>query len=129
VGVDLGDVGAVELAGLVRRGEVSAVEAVEAAIRAIERWDPALGAVVSPLFDRALARARLVGREPFAGVPLLLKDAGQTHTDMCSWVSARGGCGRARLGGAGVMLFSPGSRLAGPPRLAALGQCLPIAPS
>lgn len=67
--------GAVEQARLVRTGEVSAAELVEAAIAAIERLNPALNAVVLPLYDRARAAAREVAPDaPFAGVPLLLKD-------------------------------------------------------
>ena len=60
-------------AALVAAGDVSAVELTEAAIERIERLNPLLGAVVTPLYDRALAAtARASG--PFAGVPFLLKD-------------------------------------------------------
>ncbi len=52
-------------------------ELVRTAIDAVERLDPALNALVHPLFDEAVARA---GRElpdgPFRGVPFLLKDLG-----------------------------------------------------
>ncbi|MGR8918213.1 MAG: amidase, partial [Gammaproteobacteria bacterium] len=64
-----------EQAALVRSGEVSAGELVEAAIHEIERLNPALNAVVLPMFDLARdAVAALRGDEPFAGVPMLLKD-------------------------------------------------------
>ena len=61
-------------AELARRGEVTPVELVEAAIDRIERLNPALNAVVTPAFDLALDAAREVGGSPFAGVPFLLKD-------------------------------------------------------
>jgi len=64
-----------EQAALVKRGEVSASELVEAAIAAIEAYNPALNAVVIPLYDHARESLKaLRGDEPFAGVPLLLKD-------------------------------------------------------
>ena len=66
---------ATEQAELVRRGEVTATELAEAAIGRIERLNPALNAVVTPMFDRALADVRQgVPAGPFAGVPFLLKD-------------------------------------------------------
>jgi amidase len=60
---------------LVRRGEVKAIELVDAAIERIERLNPVLNAVVTPMFD--LARKAASGplpNGPFAGVPFLLKD-------------------------------------------------------
>ncbi|MCC7121316.1 MAG: amidase [Gammaproteobacteria bacterium] len=66
---------AVEQARLIRTGQVSAPEMVEAAIQQIERLNPSINAVVLPLFDRARAEAQRVTKDaPFAGVPLLLKD-------------------------------------------------------
>jgi amidase len=65
---------AVGQADLVRRGDVSAVELVTWAIERIEVLNPALNAVVTPIFDRALARAAQASAGPFAGVPYLLKD-------------------------------------------------------
>ena len=75
---------AVDQAALVKNGEVTPLELLDAAIERIERIDPALNAVVMRWFDHArdTARADLpVG--PFRGVPFLLKDlyatyAGQT---------------------------------------------------
>src|SRR3954451_19743474 len=46
-----------------------------AVVATIERVDPALGSVVAPLFDRAVA-----------GVPMLLKDAGQELAGAPHWV-------------------------------------------
>jgi len=71
-------------AALVRAGEVTPVELLEAAIARIEAADPALNAVVIRWFDHArqLAAGDLPDG-PFRGVPFLLKDlytsfAGQT---------------------------------------------------
>jgi amidase len=62
-------------ADLVRRGEVSPLELVEAAIERIERLDPVLNAVVAPLFDQARDMARgALPEGPFRGVPYLIKD-------------------------------------------------------
>ena len=62
-------------AELVRSGEVSAVDLVDASIARIEELNPALNAVIHPRFDRARAEAAaaLLDR-PFAGVPMVLKD-------------------------------------------------------
>lgn len=62
-------------ADLVRRKEVSPVEMVDAAISRIERLNPKLNAVITPLFDFARAEAATASIDgPFAGVPFLLKD-------------------------------------------------------
>jgi amidase len=65
------------LAELVRRGEVSPAELVEAAIERIEARNPKLNAVVHTSFERARAQAAEPGslaQGPFRGVPFLLKD-------------------------------------------------------
>src|SRR5437868_7218525 len=63
-------------AELVRRREVQPLELVDAAIARIERLNPALNAVITPLFDEARAQAASpdLPEGPFRGVPLLLKD-------------------------------------------------------
>jgi len=62
-------------ADLVRRKEVTAVEMVEAAIARIERLNPELNAIITPLFERARDAAEVASIDaPFAGVPFLLKD-------------------------------------------------------
>jgi amidase len=60
----------------VRQGQVQPVELVEAAIARIEQLNPQLNAVITPLFEKALAQARSpqLAAGPFRGVPLLLKD-------------------------------------------------------
>ena len=63
-------------AELVRSGEVSPSELVDGAISRIEALNPALNAVITPLFDKARAAARSpeLPAGPFRGVPMLLKD-------------------------------------------------------
>lgn len=62
-------------AELVRRGEMTTVELVEAAIARIEHLNPLLNAVVTCEFERALDAAhRGLPTGPFTGVPYLLKD-------------------------------------------------------
>ena len=62
-------------AELVRRREAEARELVEAAIRRIERLNPTLNAVVTPMFEEALERAAgELPEGPFKGVPFVLKD-------------------------------------------------------
>ena len=64
-------------AELVRTGEASPRELVEAAIDRIQRVDPELNAVVRDRFDAA--RTEAAGElpdGPFRGVPMLLKDVG-----------------------------------------------------
>jgi amidase len=62
-------------AALVRSGEVSAAELVEAAIGRIEALNPTLNAVVTTMYDegRAAVAAGLPDG-PFTGVPFLVKD-------------------------------------------------------
>ncbi len=67
---------AVGLAELVARRDVSPVELLDAAMARLEAVNPKLNAVVSTFADRARERiAKQDLRGPFAGVPLLLKDA------------------------------------------------------
>ncbi len=61
-------------AELVRRGELSAAELIQAAMRRSSALEPRLHAIVTPSFDRALARAAEPADGPFGGVPYLLKD-------------------------------------------------------
>jgi len=65
-------------AELVRRGQVTPTELVEAAIERAERLDDSLGAIVSRQFDRARGEAASASLPdgPFRGVPYLLKDLG-----------------------------------------------------
>jgi amidase len=71
---------ATALAALVRQKQVKAIELVEAAIERIERLNPTLNAVVTPMFEQARrATAGKLPDSPFAGVPFLLKDLGAPY--------------------------------------------------
>ena len=68
---------ALGLAALVKAGEVSATEVLEAAIARIEARNPAINAVVMELYDLAAQAIEQGLRQgPFTGVPYLLKDLG-----------------------------------------------------
>lgn len=86
------DSDALGLAGLVKRGEVSPAELVEAAITMIDRLNPALNAVIHRLYDMARTQAATVDKNaPFAGVPFLLKElasswTGAPNTNSCYYL-------------------------------------------
>lgn len=62
-------------AELVRSGQVSALELVEAAIARIEKINPILNAVVHKIYDEGRATAKgPLPDGPFKGVPYLIKD-------------------------------------------------------
>jgi amidase len=61
-------------ADLVRSGQISARELVEAAIDRIERHNPDLGAVIVPMFEQARVSLDQLPDGPFRGVPILIKD-------------------------------------------------------
>lgn len=65
---------ATELAARVRRGEVTPVELVEKAIAGIEAVNPALNAVMHPMYDAARTAVRTLPDGPFRGVPMVVKD-------------------------------------------------------
>jgi amidase len=71
---DLAYADATALAELVRTGDATPLDLVDAAITRIERVDPALNAVIHRRFDEARSEAAAVGDGPFRGVPLLVKD-------------------------------------------------------
>lgn len=70
----LGSADAVELARRIRRGEIHATEAVEAAISRAESVNPSLNAIAAPTFDAARADAERDGTGAFGGVPSFIKD-------------------------------------------------------
>ncbi len=77
---DLALLDATAQAELVRRKAIKPIELVDAAIARIERLNPALNAVVTPLFDEARkAAAGPLPDGPFTGVPFLLKDLGPQY--------------------------------------------------
>src|SRR5438128_1967201 len=72
---DLASLDATAQADLVRSGEASPAELVDAAIARIEALNPQLNAVIHPLFEKAReAAAGNVPDGPFRGVPFMLKD-------------------------------------------------------
>ncbi len=75
---ELATLDAMAQAELVRRGEATPLELVEAAISRIEKLNPKLNAVITPLFEKARAQAASphLPQGPFRGVPFLLKDLG-----------------------------------------------------
>jgi len=63
------------LANLIRTKQVSTSEVLDAAIERIERRNPALNAVIKPLFSEGRAAASSLPEDaPFRGVPFLVKD-------------------------------------------------------
>ena len=79
-GVEFSRLDAIAQAELVRRREVKPIELVEAAIARIERLNPELNAVVTPMYDEARRLATQLDLQgPFAGVPFLLKDLGADY--------------------------------------------------
>ncbi|UPK76925.1 amidase [Nocardioidaceae bacterium SCSIO 66511] len=70
----LGDDDAVGVAARIRDGQISSLEAIEAAIARIEKVEPELNAVVVSDFDRARKSAVDQHTGPFAGVPTIIKD-------------------------------------------------------
>src|SRR3984957_16706980 len=66
-----------ELAGMVRRGEVSARELAQISLERIEELNPAINAFVQVDEEGALATAAKIGagdERPFAGVPIAIKN-------------------------------------------------------
>jgi amidase len=74
---DVSHLDATAQAELVRSGEATPLELVEAAIARVERLNPELGAVIHPLYDEGRAAAtNSLPDGPFKGVPFLFKDIG-----------------------------------------------------
>src|SRR4051794_2110078 len=87
--------GAAEQARLIRAGDVSAREVVEATLQRIARLDPHLNAYRVVLADRALAEAdqadarRKAGDErPLLGVPVAIKDDCDVAGEATAWGTA-----------------------------------------
>lgn len=68
---------ALGLAELVKTGRITPEELLEIAIRRAEAVNPALNAIIHPMYEKARAQAGSARRDaPFAGVPFLIKDLG-----------------------------------------------------
>ncbi|RYE00246.1 MAG: 6-aminohexanoate hydrolase, partial [Sphingomonadales bacterium] len=73
-GHSAGDLDATATVSMIRNGEMSAVEATEAAIKRSEAANPQIGFMVNDTYALARARAKTPLTGPFAGVPYLIKD-------------------------------------------------------
>ncbi|MEX0663566.1 MAG: amidase [Acidimicrobiia bacterium] len=72
---ELSTLDATAQAELVRNGDLTPLELVDAAINRIEKVNGELNAVIHPLFDKARATANTVVADgPFRGVPIVIKD-------------------------------------------------------
>ena len=67
------------LAAMVRGGDVTSNELAELAFRAARRVNPVLNAVIELHEDRRSAPGAPRAEQPFAGIPMLLKDLGVTE--------------------------------------------------
>src|SRR5262249_29334443 len=78
---ELARMDATDQADLVRSGQASPEELVEAAIARIESVNEILNAVIHPLFDKARESASLIDvtGAPFKGVPFVNKDLGAAY--------------------------------------------------
>ena len=89
---DPGFVDATTQAEMVRNGEVTPLELVDSAIERVERLNPALNAVITPMYDEAReAASRPIPDGPFSGVPFLAKDflaeyAGVRFTESSNYI-------------------------------------------
>ena len=72
-------------AELIARGELSALESIDACQRRLELVNPLLRAVVTHDFEAARTRARRGTSGPFAGVPFLFKDLCPTPGLRCAF--------------------------------------------
>jgi amidase len=80
----LAELDATAQAELVRKKEAKPIELVDAAIERIERVNPRLNAVVTPMYDQAREAAQgRIPAGPFSGVPFLLKDL------LAAWAGVR----------------------------------------
>ncbi|WP_165856898.1 amidase [Marinobacter sp. JSM 1782161] len=82
----LGELDATGLARRIRRGEISAREAVAAAIERARAAEPLLHAIATADFGRALQQASQSVHGRFAGVPTLIKD----NTDVAGLPTGHG---------------------------------------
>jgi amidase len=102
------------LAALVRGGEVTAAELLEAAIARAEVVNPLINAITLPMYERARAAAGMLPDGAYRGVPFLLKDIGATVEGVPTSAGSRLFAGKAaaydsevtkRLKAAGLVIF------------------------
>jgi amidase len=83
---DLAFLDATAQADLVRSGEATPLELVDAAIERIEKVNPEINAVIHERFDRARDDARNAPDGPFTGVPVVIKDLDAAVAgEPCHW--------------------------------------------
>mgnify|MGYP001156523416 CR=1 FL=1 len=81
---------ALGLAELVRRGEVTPMELLDAAIERVEARNPDLNAVVMPMYTEARSRIRSgLPLGPLRGVPFLIKDLGLFYKGFATTFGSR----------------------------------------
>jgi amidase len=81
---------ALGMAELVRRGEVTPVELLDAAIERVEARNPVLNAVVMPMYAEARSRIRSgLPHGPLRGVPFLIKDLGLFYKGFATTFGSR----------------------------------------
>jgi len=82
---------AVALAALIKAKHVSPSELLDIAIKHTEQVNPAINAVITPLYDFARDQLKqLNAAAPFSGVPFLLKDLDvQFKVDPILWTGKR----------------------------------------
>lgn len=69
------DLDALGMADLIKKGDISAREAVEITIRRIEAVEPIVNAISTRTYERAFAKADSIPKDTtFAGMPILIKD-------------------------------------------------------
>ncbi len=112
--VETGTLDATALAALVRNGELTPAELVEAAIERAERLEPQLASIVSRQFERAREEASsdALPDGPFRGVPYLLKDLG-AYLDGDPCYSGMGALAKADFRETGDSQFAARLRAAG----------------
>jgi amidase len=113
---ELAELDAVAQAALVRGGEASPLELVDAAIARIEALNPQLNAVIHERFERARAEAAgPLPEGPFTGVPMVVKDldgvtegdpyhAGTNHLKRLGYVADHDSYLQARFKAAGLVV-------------------------
>ena len=71
---------AIAQAEKIKNGQISPLELVNGSIAAIEKLNPTLNAVITPMFEQAREAVESVDMDaPFAGVPMVLKDGIATY--------------------------------------------------
>lgn len=111
--------GALETAAAIRAGELSVVEAVDAAIVRFEHFDAEIDALAVPDFERACETARAMDRDgpvceqPLFGVPMTVKESFDVeglqscwgHSELTGYVARRDSELVRRLKAAGAVII------------------------